>query len=81
MIDKDVEEQLETLNIDDIVSEHFTLSIDSSGLISNEVAPGYWKVNPQFWIYTPHRPNMINRFFVKLLLGWEWFENDNNKKY
>lgn len=80
MIDKDVEGQLEIVNIGDTANEPTKILTDSSLFISNEVAPGYWKVNPQFWIYTPHKPNMINRFFTKLLLGWEWFENDNTKK-
>ena len=70
MIDKDV---------DDIYNGDYTLVSNAEIFISNEVvSTGYWKVNPQFWIYTPHKPNMVSRFFTKLLLGWEWV--DTNKK-
>ena len=35
---------------------------------------GCWELNKYVRFYVPFKPNIIHRFFTKLLLGWEWIE-------
>ena len=37
---------------------------------------GYYVVNDHLFMYMNKRPNFIHRFFSKLLLGWEWHDNE-----
>lgn len=36
---------------------------------------GHWIINPHFKIASIKKPNMIHRYFNKLLLGWEWSDD------
>jgi hypothetical protein len=33
---------------------------------------GCWRLNENFRIYVTKRPNRLNRFMTRFLLGWEW---------
>jgi hypothetical protein len=36
---------------------------------------GYYKVGKSFHIFFEKKPNIIHRYFSKLLLGWTWINN------
>jgi len=36
---------------------------------------GYYKIGKSFHIFFEKKPNYINRYFSKLLLGWTWINN------
>ena len=33
---------------------------------------GYWRLNESFRVCVTKRPNRLNRFMTRFLLGWEW---------
>lgn len=35
---------------------------------------GYYKVGKSFHIFFERKPNLIHRFFTKILLGWKWHD-------
>lgn len=35
---------------------------------------GHYSINENFNISLQKKPNFINRFFIKLLLGWRWID-------
>jgi hypothetical protein len=35
---------------------------------------GYYKIGKSFHIFFEKKPNVIYRFFTKLLLGWKWHD-------
>jgi hypothetical protein len=41
---------------------------------------GYWVIGKSNWGQTQFaiykKPNKLHRFMTKLLLGWEWLDND-----
>ena len=44
------------------------------GTINIPKPAGYWIISGSFHIPVKRRPSRWNRFWVKLLLGWEWRE-------
>lgn len=48
-----------------------TFTIKSSKISIPETV-GCWKINENFHVHVTKRPNGLNRFMTKLLLGWEW---------
>lgn len=35
---------------------------------------GKWEISESMFVYRPTKPNAINRFFAKLLLGFKWHD-------
>jgi hypothetical protein len=33
---------------------------------------GHWVISGNFHVYVKKRPNRLNRFMTRVLLGWEW---------
>jgi hypothetical protein len=51
--------------------------IQRSGEIHSIIKPnqaGSYKVGKSFHIFFEKKPNLFNRFFTKLFLGWKWHD-------
>ena len=35
---------------------------------------GYYKIGKSFHVFFQEKPNVIHRYFTKLLLGWKWHD-------
>lgn len=44
----------------------------TDGLINLPQPAGHWVIGGSFNVSVWHRPSRWNRFWTKLLLGWEW---------
>ena len=40
----------------------------------NEINVGKWEISQSMFVYRSTKPNAINRFFAKLLLGFKWHD-------
>ena len=61
--------------------EEFTDFTEEMVMRSNEIhsikkttQAGSYKVGKSFHIFFEKKPNLIHKFFTKLLLGWEWHD-------
>ena len=64
------------INIDDGSSfergyDTNTLTLSSINLNLTKTV-GCWKINGSFHVHVAKRPNRLNRFMTRFLLGWEW---------
>ena len=69
------------INIDDGGGTSFesgydlnTLTIEDSTMTVPR-AVGCWRINESFHVYVVKRPNRLNRFMTKFLLGWIWVDS------
>jgi hypothetical protein len=61
------------IRIDDGGGESFSLGYDITAITFDEPQyTGYWQISQNFHVYVTKRPNRLNRFMTKFLLGWEW---------
>ena len=49
-------------------------SFDSFVIKPNQKNIGKWEISESMFVYRPTKPNAINRFFAKLLLGFKWHD-------
>ncbi len=40
---------------------------------------GYWVISDSFHVPGRHRPSRWNRFWTKMLLGWQWEESPDGR--
>lgn len=45
-------------------------------VIFNPKKVGYYKINKGLHIYFTNKPNWFHRFMTKLLLGWQWVDDN-----
>jgi hypothetical protein len=58
-------------NLDDGGGAGFASGYDTSFTAPSPTV-GCWRLNENFRIYVTKRPNRLNRFMTRFLLGWEW---------
>jgi hypothetical protein len=51
-----------------------TISIPGGFQINAPEYVGYWQISGDFRINVIKRPNRLNRFMTRLLLGWIWVD-------
>ncbi len=49
-----------------------TLSLNTEFRVYNNKEVGYWDIKPNIKVYLERKPNMIVRYFTKLLLDFTW---------
>lgn len=49
-----------------------TLSLNTEFRVYNNKEVGYWDIKPNIKVYLERKPNLIVRFFTKLLLDFTW---------